>query len=140
MSDSAYQRVTAMLDSVSWRGIKPGLERTRALLHALGDPDHGLHGVLVAGTNGKGSVCAVIESIARAAGLSTVMLTKPHLHSYTERFVVDGRAVSEARFGALMETVGAAAETLPPGLEPTAFEMLTAAGILCAAEAGPDVL
>ena len=140
MSDAAYRRVTAMLDSVSWRGIKPGLERTRALLRALDDPDRGLSGVLVAGTNGKGSVCAVIESVARAAGRTTVMLTKPHLHSYTERFVVGGHAVTEARFGALMDAVGRAADTLPGGLEPTAFEMLTAAGILCAAQADPDVV
>ena len=140
VNDTAYGRVTALLDSISWRGIKPGLERTRELLRALGDPDAGLRGVLVAGTNGKGSVCAVIESVARAAGLRTVLLTKPHLRSYTERFVVDGRAVSEDEFGELMETVSAAAATLDEPSQPTAFEMLTAAGFLCAARAQPDVL
>ncbi|MBV8195084.1 MAG: bifunctional folylpolyglutamate synthase/dihydrofolate synthase [Candidatus Dormibacteraeota bacterium] len=140
VTPSAYERVTSMLDSVSWRGMKPGLDRTRALLTALGDPDHGLHGVLVAGTNGKGSVCATVDAIARAAGLRTVLLTKPHLVSYTERFVRDGHPAGEGEFAALMQEVDAAARTLPDSLEPTAFEMLTAAGILFAARAVPDLL
>lgn len=135
-----YERVTAMLDSISWRGIKPGLERTRALLHGLGDPDRGLGGVLVAGTNGKGTVCALVESAARAAGLRTVMLTKPHLWSYTERFVIDGTPVTEDGFATLLDDVSGAAGQLPADLEPTAFEMLTAAGILCAARVRPDLL
>lgn len=137
---TAYERVAARLDSISWRGIKPGLERTRALLRALGEPDRGLRGVLVAGTNGKGSVCAVVDSVARAAGLSTVLLTKPHLWSYTERFIHDGRPIAADGFATLLDEVGAAAATLPEDLEPTAFEMLTAAGILFAARARPDVL
>jgi len=136
---TAYTRAAAMLDAVSWRGIKPGLERTRALLHALDEPQLGLSGVLVAGTNGKGSVCALIDSITRAAGLRTVMLTKPHLRSYTERIVVDGVPVTEEEFGDLMGRVGQAASTLED-LLPTGFEMLTAAGILRAAIAAPDVL
>lgn len=136
----AYARAAAMLDAISWRGIKPGLERTRALLHVLGDPHEGLTGVLVAGTNGKGSVCAVIDSVARAAGLRTVLLTKPHLISYTERIVIDGRPLTEDEFGDLMDRVGRAAATLPDDLQPTGFEMLTAAGILRAAIAAPDVL
>lgn len=135
-----YQRISTMLDSISWRGIKPGLERTRALLRQLGDPDAGLRGVLVAGTNGKGSVCATVESVARAAGMRTVLLTKPHLWSYTERFVLNGKRVSEDGFVALMDEVLAAAEDIPADLEPTAFEMLTAAGILFAARATPDVV
>ena len=52
MSVTAYTRAVAALDSVAWRGIMPGLERTRALLAALGNPQVGLRGVLVAGTNG----------------------------------------------------------------------------------------
>ena len=140
METTPYKRVSTMLDSISWRGIKPGLERTTALLHRLGDPDTGLRGVLVAGTNGKGSVCATIESVARAAGMRTVLLTKPHLWSYTERFVADGKPVSEDGFAALMDEVGSAAGALTEDMEPTAFEMLTAAGILYAARAAPDVV
>lgn len=140
MSTAAYARVASWLDSISWRGIKPGLDRTRALLHQVGDPDAGLHGVLVAGTNGKGSVCAIVDSVARAAGLRSVLLTKPHLCSYTERFVVDGAPLTEDGFAQLFDEVSDAASELPDELTPTAFEMLTVVGILLAARAEPDVL
>ena len=140
VSTAAYARVASWLDSISWRGIKPGLDRTRALLHQVGDPDADLRGVLVAGTNGKGSVCAIVDSVARAAGLRSVLLTKPHLWSYTERFVVDGIPLTEDGFAQLFDEVSDAASALPDELTPTAFEMLTVAGILLAARAAPDVL
>src|SRR5579864_8369622 len=140
VSTAAYTRVASWLDSISWRGIKPGLDRTRALLHQVGDPDAGLRGVLVAGTNGKGSVCAIVDSVVRAAGLPSVLLTKPHLWSYTERFVVNGTPLTEDGFAHLFDEVSDAADQLPEELTPTAFEMLTVAGILLAARAEPGVL
>lgn len=140
MSTASYTRVASWLDSISWRGIKPGLDRTRALLRHVGDPDAGLHGVLIAGTNGKGSVCAIVDSVVRAAGLRSVLLTKPHLWSYTERFVVDGTPLTEDGFAQLFDEVSAAADELPEELTPTAFEMLTVAGILLTARSEPDVL
>jgi dihydrofolate synthase / folylpolyglutamate synthase len=111
---TAYARAVAALDSVAWRGIMPGLERTRALLAALGNPHVGLRGALVAGTNGKGSVCATVDSICRAAGYRSVLLTSPHLVSYCERIVRNGSPITE--------------------------QVLTAAGILVAREAGAEVL
>ena len=140
MSVTAYTRAVAALDSVAWRGIMPGLERTRALLAALGNPQVGLRGVLVAGTNGKGSVCATVDSICRAAGYRSVLITSPHLISYTERIVRDGSPVTETEFGALVARVWEAAEALPEELQPTGFEVLTAAGILAAREADAEVL
>jgi dihydrofolate synthase/folylpolyglutamate synthase len=118
----------------------PGLERTRALLVALGNPQTGLRGALVAGTNGKGSVCATVDSVCRAAGHRSVLLTSPHLQSYCERIVRDGAPISETEFGGLVDTVREAAEALPEELQPTGFEVLTAAGILAARRAGADVL
>ncbi len=135
-----YARAVAALDSVAWRGIMPGLERTRALLAALGNPHIGLRGALVAGTNGKGSVCATVDSICRAAGHRSVLLTSPHLVSYCERIVRDGVPVSESEFGALVGRVSEAATALPAELQPTGFEVLTAAGILVAREADAGVL
>jgi dihydrofolate synthase / folylpolyglutamate synthase len=137
---TAYDRAVAALDSISWRGIMPGLERTRALLAALGNPQVGLRGALVAGTNGKGSVCATVDSICRAAGYRSVLLTSPHLISYCERIVRDGVPISETEFGALIVRVWEAAESLPDELQPTGFEALTAAGILTAREADAEVL
>ena len=62
-----YGRALAALDALDGRGMKLGLERIQGLLAALGDPRRGLRGELVAGTNGKGSVCALVDSMARAA-------------------------------------------------------------------------
>jgi dihydrofolate synthase/folylpolyglutamate synthase len=140
MSGTAYARAVATLDAVAWRGIMPGLERTRALLAALGNPHLGLRGVLVAGTNGKGSVCATVDAVCRAAGVRSVLLTSPHLQSYCERIVRDGEPLTEIEFGELVGAVGVAAEALPVELQPTGFEVLTAAGILAARRADADVL
>ncbi len=140
VSGTAYERAVATLDAVAWRGIMPGLERTRALLAALGNPQTGLRGALVAGTNGKGSVCATVDSVCRAAGHRSVLLTSPHLQSYCERIVRDGAPISETEFGGLVDTVREAAEALPEELQPTGFEVLTAAGILTARRADTDVL
>src|SRR6202521_1892460 len=140
LTANAYERALASIEAVSWRGISLGLERTEALLAALGNPHIGLRGALVAGTNGKGSVCAVVDSVARAAGLHTVLLTKPHLTSYRERIVIDGEPIDEEQFVTLVDDVERAAGTLPESLQPTGFEMLTAAGILCAARESVDLL
>ncbi len=140
MTATAYAQAVAVLDSVAWRGIMPGLERTRALLAALGNPHVGLKGALVAGTNGKGSVCATADSICRAAGYRTVLLTSPHLISYCERIVRNGVPITETDFGALIARVWKAAEALPEELQPTGFEVLTAAGILAAREADAEIL
>ncbi|MHB8489731.1 MAG: bifunctional folylpolyglutamate synthase/dihydrofolate synthase [Candidatus Dormibacteria bacterium] len=140
MTAATYARAVAALDSVAWRGIMPGLERTRALLAALGSPQAGLRGALVAGTNGKGSVCAAVDSVCRAAGHRSVLLTSPHLVSYRERIVRDGAPITETEFGALVARVWEAAEALPDELQPTGFEVLTAAGILVAREADAEVL
>ena len=97
VSMTTYARAVAALDSVAWRGIMPGLERTRALLAALGNPHVGLRGALVAGTNGKGSVCATVDAVCRAAGYRSVLLTSPHLVSYCERIVRDGAPLTDTR-------------------------------------------
>ena len=94
----------------------------------------------MAGTNGKGSVCATVDSVCRAAGYRTVLLTSPHLISYCERIVRDGVPISETDFGALIAQVWKAAEALPEELQPTGFEVLTAAGIVAAREAHAEIL
>jgi dihydrofolate synthase/folylpolyglutamate synthase len=128
----------ARLEAAGRFGIVPGLERTRWLLARLGDPHLGLRGVLVAGTNGKGSVCALLEAMARAAGRRTALLAKPHLVSWGERIVLDGEPLDGERFAALAGEVLAVADGAPPGEHPTQFEMLTAMGFLAAARRGAD--
>jgi dihydrofolate synthase/folylpolyglutamate synthase len=123
----------ARLEAAGRFGIVPGLERTRWLLDRLGDPHRGLAGVLIAGTNGKGSVAALIDSMARAAGRRTALLAKPHLVRWGERIVLDGEPLDDGRFGTLAEEVLGAAGQAPPGERPTQFEILTAMGFLAAA-------
>ena len=89
---------------------KLGLDRIRAVLDALGRPQDRLRFVHVAGTNGKGSVCAMIESGLRAAGLRTGLFTSPHLAEPTERIRIDGVPVSAARFAAAFDRVHRAVE------------------------------
>ena len=77
-------------------GVKPGLEAIRAVCAAMGDPQDSLRVVHVAGTNGKGAVCALIDSALRAAGFRTGRYTSPHLVSLNERFFLDGSPVPES--------------------------------------------
>ena len=106
-------------------GIKPGLDVMTALLEQLGNPQTSYKTVHVAGTNGKGSVCAMIESVLRASGTKTGLYTSPHLLRFNERFRVGGKNISDADLEALIAAVEAAdAKT---GLRPaTFFELSTA--------------
>jgi dihydrofolate synthase / folylpolyglutamate synthase len=103
------------------------LGRTRALLDLAGAPDRRLKVVLVAGTKGKGSTCAMLASILGAAGIRCGLYTKPHLQSYRERVRVDGQAVAPAAFGEAIERMRGYAAELPSAAgEPTTFEVTTA--------------
>ncbi|MGA7173868.1 MAG: bifunctional folylpolyglutamate synthase/dihydrofolate synthase, partial [Candidatus Dormiibacterota bacterium] len=75
----SYREALLRLVGASSPGMRLGLDSTRQLLARLGDPQLGLRGVLVAGTNGKGSVCAIVAEIAQRAGIRVALLTKPHL-------------------------------------------------------------
>ena len=105
-------------------GVKPGLESIRAACAVLGDPQDSIRVVHVAGTNGKGAVCAFVDSALRAAGFRTGRYTSPHLVSLNERFFLDGRPVDEAKLDAaflrLMSSTRGTLERL------TYFELLTA--------------
>ena len=93
---SGYRAALDYLFERTTGGSRFGLERTAALLAALGDPHHRLRIFHVAGTNGKGSVCATLEALLRHRGIRVGKYTSPHLVDFRERFLVDGRAVDEA--------------------------------------------
>jgi dihydrofolate synthase / folylpolyglutamate synthase len=136
-----YQEALEYLTSLGRFGVKLGLERTLALLHALGDPHELFQGVHVAGTNGKGSVCAMVASVLQTAGYRVGLMPKPHLLSYTERIQVDQKPIAEADFAALLTEIQpvidrVAAERGPP----TEFEILTSAALYYFARAGIDGL
>ena len=113
----------------------------QALLGELGDPQRSLRGVLVAGTNGKGSVAAMVSSVLAAAGYSTAGSPSPHLHSYRERVTIDGQPIDAAELDALLEQVLAASTPGESEFGPaTEFELLTAAAYLQAARCDVDVM
>jgi dihydrofolate synthase/folylpolyglutamate synthase len=115
-------------------GVKWGLERMQALLFALGNPEKNCRFIHVAGTNGKGSTCAMIASILTEDGYQTGLYTSPHLIEPTERIQISGQPVSDAEFAAAFDTVHKAAETLlrkdQIDAHPSYFETVTAMAFL----------
>ena len=126
-SPLTYAEALRSLEARGRFGIRLGLGRVRALLHELGDPQLGVRGALVAGTNGKGSVIALAGSALRAAGYRVGETPKPHLVTYRERIVVDGRPIAPDAFAALAASVLPLADRVSRRLgPPTEFELLTA--------------
>jgi dihydrofolate synthase/folylpolyglutamate synthase len=119
--------------------MKLGLENITRLLSALGDPQKGYIKVQVAGTNGKGSVCAFLDSICNSANIKTGLFTSPHLISITERIRINGVDISEERFAEIATTVRDIAEDLVAKSElkytPTFFEQVTAIALVAFADA-----
>ena len=99
------QRRLETLWGLERRHLKLGLDGTRALLAGLGNPETRFAAVHVAGTNGKGSVCALVERVLRAAGRRTGLYTSPHLVDFRERIRVDGRWADEAELEAGLDRI-----------------------------------
>jgi dihydrofolate synthase/folylpolyglutamate synthase len=125
------------LFSLEQFGIKLGLDQIRALLAALGRPDLAGRFVVVAGTNGKGSVTAMIERGLRAAGCRTGRYTSPHLTAVEERMAVDGRPIAPEIFDRMADRVRQAADLLPA--PPSFFEATTALALEAFREAAIDI-
>lgn len=122
------QEAVAYIDTFQWQAHAPGLERIRTLLHALGDPQKELKFVHVAGTNGKGSVCAYLASVLRCAGYRVGLCTSPFLEDFRERIQADGELIPPEVLGELTELARPAAEAMED--HPTEFELITAVAML----------
>ncbi|MGA9752163.1 MAG: folylpolyglutamate synthase/dihydrofolate synthase family protein [Acidobacteriota bacterium] len=122
------------LDALIEMGIKVGLDHTRALARALGDPQRSFPCVIVGGTNGKGSTAAYLAAILQGAGYRTGLFTSPHLVDVRERIRVDGRIIGKEAFAEAASHLRATAEAaMGSGLLegcPTYFEALTLMGFL----------
>jgi dihydrofolate synthase / folylpolyglutamate synthase len=127
-----HEDALAYLDSLEVLGIRPGLERIASLLARLGNPHHGLPAVIVAGTNGKGSVSAFLAAILMEAGIEPGVYTSPHLVRFEERIAVAGEPVGEEEVASLTHEVREAIEAgRRKGEEtPTYFEATTALAFL----------
>ncbi len=125
------------------RTAKFALETIRAIVAELDHPELAFRVVHVAGTNGKGSTCAMIEAALRAAGYRTGLYTSPHLVEPTERIQIDGRQVTAGEFASAFNRVHLAAEEMIAeerlACHPTYFETVTAMGFLLFRDAGVEI-
>jgi dihydrofolate synthase / folylpolyglutamate synthase len=128
------------LNEAQGRGIVPGLGRMERLLAALGNPERSLRCLHVAGTNGKGSVCAFAESVLRAAGLRTGLYTSPHLVRFSERIRLNGEEVSESLIEEGIGRLRAATSGWNEEEMPTYFELVTALAFDLFARTGVEVV
>ena len=120
------EEALTFIHSVDWQGSKPGLSRTRELLSSLGNPEKKLKFIHIAGTNGKGSVAAMLSSVLTAAGYQTGLYTSPYLASFNERMQIGGVPISDRDLAEITALI------LPHALKmedkPTEFEIVTALG------------
>lgn len=132
----------AYINTPRWQASRLGLERIRELLERLGRPQDRLKFVHVAGTNGKGSICAYLASILNAAGHRTGMFTSPYIERFEERIRVDGAMISpdELRDVTLAVREHAEAMAEETGDHPTEFELMTAVALEHFARCGCDIV
>ncbi len=132
--------VEILLHEMSTPYIRPGLSRIAALLGKMGHPERSFPVVHVVGTNGKGSVSAMIEAIFLDAGYSTCLYTSPHLSDITERLRFSGTPIDRELLIASLKRIGSLqGEGMDPGSRSTYFEVLTAAAFDAIAAYSPDV-
>ena len=133
------KKINALLDTMSSPGlpnIAPGLDRVEALLGALGDPHKSIPEVIhVAGTNGKGSVCANLATVYAYAGLRVHRYSSPHLVTFNERITLSGEMIDDKLLLACLEEVASHAEQHPV----TFFEATTAAAFLAFSKVPADL-
>lgn len=125
-----YEDALAFLKSREQFHVKVGTRNIRLLAKALGHPERRFPSVVVAGTNGKGSTVAILDSILRAHGLRVGRFTSPHLVSIGERILVNGCQLPDDEFAGLIGDIAGAAERLLPDQQPSFFETITGAAFL----------
>ena len=141
---TTFQQAAAYLDETPRFTSKHTVEETKAFLHRLGDPDRRMRILHVAGTNGKGSVCAYLRGILEAAGYRVALFTSPHLVCIRERFQVAGEMISEEDFLRAFRHIynmldwGALEREEEGAYHPTYFEYLFFIAMVLFPERNPD--
>src|SRR5437899_8980527 len=120
-----YTEAIQFLYSLRWFGTKLGLSNTLKLAEFAGNPHYQLRFIHVAGTNGKGSTCAMLESIYRKAGLRIGLFTSPHLVAFGERIQVNRQLISEAEVVRLVSELQPMLAKFSSDEHPTFFEVVT---------------
>ena len=128
----------AYIESVSWKGSVPGLERPQGLLDLMGNPEKKLKYVHIGGTNGKGSTAAMTASILQKAGYKTGLYTSPHLYRFHERIQVNGEHIPDEALGEITEYVKPLAKSMAD--EPTEFELVWCIAVEYFKRTGCDIV
>lgn len=131
-----YSEALTYIHSVNWTFCKLGLDRIETLCAGLGDPQKALKFIHVAGTNGKGSFCAMTASILTAAGYRTGLFTSPYIRRFNERMMVDGQEIADEVLADLTARVKPVADAMED--KPTEFELITAISFLYFQQMGCD--
>jgi dihydrofolate synthase/folylpolyglutamate synthase len=140
LTDVTYPEAIESLLDLTLFGSKLGLDNPRRLAELAGSPHERLRFIHVAGTNGKGSVCAMLESIYREAGFRTGLFTSPHLVSFRERMQVNRELIPEETLARLTARLRDKAADFPEGRKPTFFEMATVMALCHFAEQSCDIV
>ena len=133
-----YEEALEYIHSVSWTFCKPGLERISELCERLGNPQDKLKFIHVAGTNGKGSFCSMLESVLRAAGYKTGLYTSPYIKEFGERMRVLGENIKDEALADITARVKPIADSMTD--KPTEFELITALAMLYFARHKCDIV
>ena len=128
----------AYIHKVDWRGSVPGLSRIDTLLGMLGHPERHVKYIHVTGTNGKGSTCAMLASVLRAAGYKTGLYTSPYIFRFNERMQINGAPIPDDTLCALVEELRPLADRMAD--PPTEFELVTAIGLTWFAREACDIV
>jgi len=135
-----YPESIQFLYGLRWFGTNFGLSNTLKLAALAGDPQYRLRFIHVAGTNGKGSTCAMLEGIYRQAGLRVGLFTSPHLVSFGERIQVNRQAIAEAGVVSLVAKLQPLLRQFPDKEHPTFFEAVTVMALIYFAEKNCDLV
>ena len=128
-----YEEAIQLITSKDNFYVDLGLDRINSVLTKLGNPQDKLRCIHVAGTNGKGSVCAILNSILQEAGYKTGLYTSPHIWKYTERIKINGKEISENDFAKYLQKI------TEIGIHLTEFEILTVMMFLYFSDNNVDV-
>ena len=123
-----YNEALDYIHSLYWRGKKSGLEKTKELLDLCGHPERELRCIHIAGTNGKGSTAAMLDSICRCAGIKTGLYTSPYIVRYNERIQADGQQIPDETLVRLTEYLAGLVEQME--VPPSEFEFGTVLAFL----------
>ena len=133
-----YDEALNYINDFTWSTSRLGLDRTRELLERLNNPQKKLKFIHVAGTNGKGSTCAMLAAILKEAGLKVGLYPSPYLEDFRERIEVNGEMISKEELADITETVRKEADAMAD--HPSQFELITAIGMLYYARKNCDIV